>query len=42
MSSDTITRVKDKFVTVDGLNTRYIEEALKKQPAPTFFAPRAA
>jgi pimeloyl-ACP methyl ester carboxylesterase len=26
MSSDTITRVKDKFVTVDGLNTRYIEE----------------
>lgn len=26
MSSDTLTRVKDKFVTVDGLNTRYIEE----------------
>jgi len=26
MSSDTITKVKDKFVTVDGLNTRYIEE----------------
>ena len=26
MSSDTLTRGKDKFVTVDGLNTRYIEE----------------
>ena len=26
MSSDTLTRVKDKFVTVDGLDTRYIEE----------------
>ena len=26
MSSDTLTRVHDKFVTVDGLRTRYIEE----------------
>jgi pimeloyl-ACP methyl ester carboxylesterase len=26
MSSDTLARVKDKFVTVDGLRTRYIEE----------------
>ena len=26
MTSDTLTRVKDKFVTVDGLDTRYIEE----------------
>ena len=26
MSSDTLTRVKDKFVTVDGLRTRYIED----------------
>jgi pimeloyl-ACP methyl ester carboxylesterase len=26
MSSDTLTRVKDKFVTVDGLDTRYIEK----------------
>jgi 2-hydroxy-6-oxonona-2,4-dienedioate hydrolase len=26
MSSDTLTRVHDKFVTVDGLNTRYIED----------------
>ena len=26
MSSDILTRVKDKFVTVDGLRMRYIEE----------------
>jgi pimeloyl-ACP methyl ester carboxylesterase len=34
MSSDTLTRVHDKFVTVDGLNTRYIEEGPEDSAYP--------